>query len=136
MASVCRSGVKTTVHVDDDLASRARLEGLNFSALLRSALRERLDVPDSPMLVAVDGLIDYLELGADVELAPSVELARALARKVDQARVSHSAAMTLALATVSKELRSVLEPLSDHGDEETRAFVAGLFDGVESSALT
>jgi hypothetical protein len=71
----------------------------------------------------------------DRDAGPSVALARAIAAKVDAAANSHSAAMVMALAAASRELRAVLEPLFDRADEDGDAFVASLFAGVDSSAL-
>jgi hypothetical protein len=88
-----------------------------------------------PLLAAVDALVEHRGLADDLEVAATVELARSLARKIDQARVSGSAAMLTGVAAATRELRAVLVRLdADRGDAETQAWLAGLFVGVDDSA--
>ena len=120
--------MKTSVYVPDELAERAKQSGVNLSATLRFALLELLDSPDQPMLGAVEAVVAGLDLLGDPERGALAEVARALATKLDLARRSHSAAMALAVATLARELRSVLEVLADDGEAD-REFVASLFEG-------
>lgn len=119
--------MKTSVYVPDDLADRAKQSGVNLSATLRAGLLELFDSPDQPMLGAVEAVVAGLDLLDDPGRGALAEVARALAMKLDLARRSHSAAMALAVATLARELRSVLEVLADDGEAD-REFVASLFE--------
>lgn len=122
--------MRTTVHLPDDLAAEARCAGLNVSALVQDAVVEALAAPADPLLRALDALVEGREIGEDLELGPMIELARALARRIDGARGSRSAAAMAATAMASRELRSVLEPLTARGDERARELVASMFAGT------
>ena len=125
--------VKTSVYVPDNLADRAKQAGVNLSATLRSGLLELLDSHDMPMSCAVEGVIAALDSPRDPGRVALAELARALATKLDFARRSHSAAMALAVVSLSRELRSVVEVLAADGTAH-REFIASLFEGTPAAA--
>jgi hypothetical protein len=125
--------VKTSIYLPDELADRARVAGLNLSAMLRSAVLDVLESPDMPALAAVEGLIDGLDVVGDAASNALAEIARSLAMRLDLARHAHSAAMSIAVASIAKELRAVIDELAVD-DEQGREFVASLFRDVEDSA--
>ena len=102
--------MKTTVSIPDVLAAQAQASGLNVSATLREALRERLNPEEGPMVAEVGRLWGSLEIETAADRVRG-ELARALARKVGAARWSDSAAMASAAAALSRELCSVLDAI-------------------------
>lgn len=127
--------MRTNVHLPDELVDRARQAGLNLSATLRDALTVLLDgEPDMPMLAAVDALVEGAEWGNVPGRAALGELARALAAKLDSAAGSRSAAMAAAAAQLARELRSLIELIASD-DDDNAEFVAGLFAGLEGSAI-
>lgn len=100
--------MKTTVSIPDALIAQAQAAGVNVSATCREALRERLGAGDGPIALAVDGLFGSVEIETTVDRVRG-ELARALARKVDDARWSDSAAMAMAMASLVRELGQLLD---------------------------
>ena len=124
--------MKTSIYLPDELADRARVAGLNLSAMLRAAVLDVLEDPDMPALAAVEGLIDGLDVAGDAARGALAEIARSLAMKLDLARHSHTAAMSFAVASIAKELRSVIDVLGADS-EASRDFVASLFADVEAS---
>lgn len=102
--------MKTTVSISDGLAAQAQAAGLNVSATLREALRERLSPESGPITLAVDGLFGSVEVESTVDRVRG-ELAKALARKIDASRWSDSAAMAMACASLVRELGDILDAL-------------------------
>ena len=100
--------MKTTVSIPDALVAQAQAAGLNVSATCREALRERLSPESGPITLAVDGLFGSVEIETTVDRVRG-ELAKALARKVDAARWSDSAASAMALASLVRELMQLLD---------------------------
>ena len=102
--------MKITVSISDGLAAQAQAAGLNVSATLREALRERLSPESGPITLAVIGLFGSVEIETTVDRVRG-ELAKALARKIDASRGSDSAAMAMACASLVRELGDILDAL-------------------------
>ena len=103
--------MKTTVSIPDGLAAQAQAAGVNVSATLREALRERLSPESGPITLAVDVLFGSVEIETMVDRVRG-ELAKALARKIDASRWSDSAAMAMACASLVRELGQLLDSVS------------------------
>lgn len=102
--------MRTTVNIPDELLAQAQEAGLNISATTREALRQRLNSEGEAMLARVEALLGGLD-AMDLADAALGEMARALARKIDAARWSDSAAMAVATPALVRELASLVEGL-------------------------
>ena len=87
-------------------------------------------VNDPTVLSAVDALI--ADLPMDLAALTQAAIARVLASKLDDARVSSSGAVSVAVPGLAKELRAVLADLV-MDNSEMESFVDGLF-GREAEA--
>lgn len=84
------------------------------------------------VLSAIGRLLDSTDLDDLGEVRAT--LARALARKLDEAVADSHATSAMAVPGISKELREVLEAIQEASDDAAE-YVGGLFSSVGDSAL-
>ena len=92
----------------------------------------RLPPPPPSVYVATDALLKTLELDAAGDARAAI--ARALAKKLDEAGESDSGTIAMATAGIAKELRAVVDSILEQTGEELD-FVADLFATVGNSSI-
>lgn len=90
----------------------------------KPAARRAPAAPDRSVAAAVDKLLATLTMDEAGEAKAAI--ARALARKLDQAAISDSGPVAMSMAGIAKELREVVDAILE-GTADDEEFVAALF---------
>ena len=108
-------------------AQAAEALGVSASTVSRTLANHREDDGHRPAMDAVDGFV--ASLGADLapDVRPRVEALRGLACKIDWASGASTGTAALAVASLTKEFRALLDELRQSAsfDELREALLAG-----------